>query len=74
MLFVPYVRLWPSTVGDQRLGLTIYLAVLAISGAVSVWLLFFSPIWRLGRRQGTPVRNWRRSAIAQAGADDLNIA
>lgn len=73
VLFVPYLELWPSTAGDQRLGLTVYLAVLAISGMIAIWFLFFNPIWKFGRGLGTPVRDWRKRPSLTVG-DELPIA
>jgi hypothetical protein len=62
VLLIPYIRMWPSTAGDQRLGLAVYLGVIVVSGAIALWFLVFSPIWRLGRGQGQPLRDWRRRA------------
>ena len=73
VLLVPYLKLWPSTTGDQRLGLTVYLAALAISGVIAIWFLFFNPIWRFGRGLGDPVRDWRKRPRATTG-DELPIA
>lgn len=60
ILLLPYARLWPSTSGDQQLGLAIYLGVIALSGVVAIWFLFFNPIWKFGRGLRDPIRDWRR--------------
>jgi hypothetical protein len=60
VLLVPYARLWPSTAGDQQLGLAIYLGVIALSGVIAIWFLFFNPIWKFGRGLRDPIRDWRR--------------
>lgn len=73
VLIVPYLQLWPSTEGNHQVNLSVYLGVLIISGVIAVWLLVFSPIWKLGRGMGTPVRNWRRRRSATEG-DELPIA
>ena len=73
MLLVPYLQLWPSTAGDQQLGLTVYLAVLIVSGVIAIWFLFFNPIWKFGRGLGTPVRDWRKRPQRGAG-DELPMA
>ena len=73
VLLVPYLTLWPSTVGDQQRGLTVYLAALVISGVIAIWHLCFNPIWKFGRGLGTPVRDWRKRRSAGAG-DEIPIA
>jgi hypothetical protein len=60
VLIVPYARLWPATAGDQRMALTVYIATLVVSAVIAVWFLLFNPIWKFGRGQGTPVRDWRK--------------
>jgi hypothetical protein len=69
VLIAPYLNLWPSTEGQQQTALTVYLAVLVFSGAIALWFLFFNPIWKFGRGQGTQVRNWRRRARNPTGDD-----
>jgi hypothetical protein len=73
VLLVPYVNLWPTTEGDQRIGLTVYLAALAISGVIAIWYLCFNPIWKFGRGPGEPVRDWRKRRSATEG-DELPVA
>jgi hypothetical protein len=73
VLLVPYLMLWPAAAGDQRLGLALYLLVIALSGATAIWFLFVSPIWRLGRGMGTPARDWRKRPGSTPG-DGLPIA
>ena len=73
VLLVPYLNLWPSTEGDQRTALTVYLATLVVSGVIAIWYLFFNPIWKFGRGLGTPVRDWRKKRRATEG-DELPVA
>jgi hypothetical protein len=73
VLIGPYANLWPTTEGDQRTALTVYLATLVFSGTIAIWYLFFNPIWKFGRGLGTPVRNWRKRRSAAEG-DEIPIA
>ncbi len=47
VLIAPYLQLWPGTTGVSRLSLSIYIAVLAVSGGLAIGYLLLSPSWRL---------------------------
>jgi hypothetical protein len=45
VLIVPFVRLWSAV---PSLSLTVYIAVLVLSGALATWFLLLSSKWRFG--------------------------
>jgi hypothetical protein len=48
VLLPPFLLLWPTTSGQSRLSLAVYLVVILSSAALAVWYLLSSTRWRLG--------------------------